>query len=161
MPLSPHIIKHPIDDEEYATACPTIGTLMLARFSTPERHETIIYRADNQFFEANPSRRVYLRLAIRNEWDVYTTEDEFKARPSLWVSVHQTSQGHHEIIPRWRGRAEWSDLKSDEAVVEAIRQMSQRGGLNLSEWHSFVCDQRVRKNDAARKAKRSKKSMVN
>lgn len=42
MPLNPNLVKHDLDDEEYANACPTIGTLMLAHFSTPERHNTLI-----------------------------------------------------------------------------------------------------------------------
>jgi hypothetical protein len=161
MPLSPHIIKHPIDDEEYANAAPTIGTLMLAHFSTPERHSTVIYGADSLFFATFPMRRIYLRRALRGEFDIFTSENDYQARPVLWLLVQKTSPGYHMIIPVWRGQLFWSGLDTDKAVANAVEKMSLRQGLHLSEWHSFVCDQRVRKTNAADNAKRSKKPQVN
>ena len=161
MPLNPNLVKHDLDDEEYANACPTIGTLMLAHFSTPERHNALIYGADGLFFATYPMRRIYLRRALRGEFDIFTSENDYKTRPALWLLVQHTSPGHHMILPVWRGQLFWKDVDTDEAVASALVEMSLRQGLHLSEWHSFVCDQRVRKNDAADEAKRSKRSQVN
>jgi len=149
MPLGDNLVKRPIDNEEYANACPTVGTLMLARFSTPTKHNTIVYGADGLFFSTYPSRRMYLRPAFPNEFDVFTTEEDFRERPMLWVLVTQSTPGYHEITPRWRGHAFWSGMGTDQAVAEVVMQMSERGGLNLSEWYGFISDQRIRKADKA------------
>ncbi|WP_263355276.1 hypothetical protein [Acidicapsa acidisoli] len=153
MPLNPNLVKHGLDDEFYETACPTIGTLMLARFSTPERHNPVIYGADGLFFATYPTQRTYIRPALRNEFDIFTSEAEFQARPMLWVLVTQTSPGHHMILPVWRGHAFWNgpDVATDQGVAEVFLQMCLRQGLNLSEWYGYVSDQRVRKSDKARK----------
>ena len=161
MPLNPNLIKHGVDDEEYANAAPTIGTLMLAHFSTPERHNTVIYGADGLFFATYPSRRMYLRRAFPGEFDIFTSVEDFQTRPMLWLLVQQTSPHHHMILPVWRGLFTWTGLDSDKAVANAVEEMSLRQGLNLGEWHSFVCDRRERKSYAAYKAKHSKKPRVN
>jgi hypothetical protein len=151
MPLSENLIKHGIDDAEYENACPTVGTLMLAHFSTPKKHNTIVYGADGLFFATYPERRIYLRQAFRGEFDIYTSESDFEQRPMLWLLVTQLTPGYHEITPRWRGHAFWSGMETDQAVVDVVMQMSERGGLSLSEWYGFISDQRIRKNDAATK----------
>ena len=152
MPLSENLIKHGIDNAEYENACPTVGTLMLARFSAPnpDQHNPIVYGADGLFFATYPSRRMYLRPAFRNEFDVFTTEEDFQQRPMLWVLVSQLAPGFHEITPRWRGHAFWSGMETDRAVAEVVLQMSVRGGLNLAEWMGFVQDRRIRKADTAK-----------
>jgi hypothetical protein len=161
MPLGPQIIKHPIDDEEYANAAPTIGTLALAHFSTPEHHNRIVYEADGLLFAMYPTRRIYIRPAFRGEFDIFTTESDFQTRPMLWNLVQQMAPDHHMILPVWRGKPFWKGLQSDTEVVEVVFQMSLRQGLNLGEWHSFVSDQRERKKYAEYKEKRSKKPRVN
>jgi hypothetical protein len=149
MPLGDNLVKRPIDDEEYANACPTIGTLMLAHFSTPTKHNTIVYGADGLFFSTYPSRRMYLRPAFRGEFDIYTSEQDYERRPMLWVLVSQSAPGYHEITPRWRGHAFWGGMEADQAVAEVVMQMSERSGLSLAEWYGFISDQRIRKTDAA------------
>lgn len=149
MPLNPKLIKGELDGDEYENACPTIGTMMLAHFSTQENNNPIIYGADGLFFATNLTRRLYLRPAFRNEFDIFTSEADFQERPTLWVLVSQLWPGHHEITPRWRGKAFWHDLESDQAVAEALVQMSLRGGLHLAEWYGFISDKRIRKSDAA------------
>jgi len=152
MALNPKLIKGEIDGDEYENACPTIGTMMLVHFSTPEpeQHNPVVYGADGLFFATNMTRRLYLRPAFRNEFDIFTSESDFQERPVLWVLVSQLWPGFHEITPRWRGKAFWNDLESDQAVAKALLQMSLREGLHLSEWMGFVQDQRIRKSDAAK-----------
>src|SRR6202044_2499758 len=104
--LNPSLINRTLDDEDYANAAPTLGTLMIARFSAPEpeRHSEIVYGADGLFFATYPSRRIYLRPALRNEFDIYTSEAEYKERPTLWLSVTLLAPGYHVDLPVWRGR---------------------------------------------------------
>jgi hypothetical protein len=162
MPLNPHLIKPDLDGDSYANAAPTIGTLALAHFSSPERHNELVYGTDSMFFATNQSRKMYLRHALRNEFDIYTNESDYQTRPMLWLLVQQTApMGHHMILPVWRGKAFWNTLNSDEEVANVVERMCLRQGLSLGEWHSWVCDERVRKTDAARLSKRSKKPMVN
>ncbi len=79
MSLNPKLIKHDLDGEEYEHSCPTLGTLMVAHFSTPdpEQHNPLIYGADGLFFATHMDRRMYLRPAFRNEFDIFTTESDF------------------------------------------------------------------------------------
>jgi hypothetical protein len=153
MPLNEKLIKHGIDDQEYAKACPTLGTLMLAHFSTPDpaQHTSIVYGADSLYFSTFPSRRIYLRKAINNEFDLFESEFAFEQCPKLWVLVTQLSPGFHEITPRWRGRAFWSDLETDQAVATVLIEMSLRNGISLSEWLGFIQDQRIRNADKKKK----------
>jgi hypothetical protein len=148
MPLGNKLFK-PEDDAELQNACPTIGALVLAHFSTPTKHNTVVYGADGLFFSTYPSRRMYLRPAFRGEFDVYTSELDFEQRPMLWVLVSQSAPGFHEITPRWRGHAFWGGMETDQAVAEVVMQMSERGGLNLSEWYGFISDRRICKTDKA------------
>jgi hypothetical protein len=158
MPMNTNLIKHGLDDEFYELACPTVGTLMLANFSTPDKHNSIVYGADGLFFSTYRSNRMYLRPAFPNEFDIFTSIEDFNERPTLWVLVTQMSPGYHERTPRWRGHAFWAgkNTETDQAVAKVVMQMSERGGLSLSEWYGYVLDQRVRKNDA--EYKRSKRA---
>ena len=160
--LNPDLIKRGIDDDEYATACPTLGTLMVAHFSTPEAHRKDIYEADCQFFATHIDRRIYLRPTFRMEHDIDERETQNIERPTLWVSVTQLAPGFHMLLPVWRGRSFWNGPQSDSdaGVGALLLQMSLRGGLNIAEWYSYVSDQRVRKADKARDHKR-KKALVN
>ena len=150
--LNPSLIKRGLDDEEYSNACPTIGTLMVAHFSTPKpkQHNDAIYGADGLFFATHPARRLYLREAIRNEYDIYTGEEERKERPMLWAAVLLLAPGHHMILPAWRGKAFWRSIETDQDVADALLQMSLRGGLSIAEWYSYICDQRIRKGNKAK-----------
>ena len=157
MPMNPNLINHGIDDDEYADACPTLGTLVLAHFSTPHQHNPILYGVDGQFFATYPSRRIYIRPALRGEFDPFTSEEDFQERPKLWVMVSQVAPDHHMIVPVYRGSAFWNgaNASTDRAVIEVVIQMCLRGGLHLSEWYGFISDRRIRKGDKA--SKRSKK----
>ena len=148
--MNPDLIKRDLDGEEYSNACPTIGALMVAHFSTPEGHRKDIYSADGLFFATNPSNRMYLRPAFRNEYDIDTGE----GRPTLWVLVSQLAPGHHMLLPVWRGKAFWSGLETDQAVADVLLQMCLRGGLNLSEWMSYIFDQRARKSNPPKKRRK-------
>ena len=158
---SPNLIKPEIDDDEYANACPNIFTQMLGRFSFPELHHEERYSADGLFFATAPSRRFYMREQFRGEFDFSDSDEDFQNRPKLWVLVSQFAPGHHFILPVWRGRAFWreSDSDTDEGVLRILFNMAQQSGLNLSEWYSFISDQRARMNIKSRK--RSKRPMVN
>ena len=149
--LNPELIKRDLDGEEYSNACPTIGTLMIAHFSTPERHRNDIYGADGLFFATHPERRMYLRPAFRNEYDIDENETNNVERPMLWVLVSQLAPGFHMILPVWRGRNFWNGPESstDEGIASILLQMCLRGGLNLSEWMSYIYDQRAHKADDA------------
>jgi hypothetical protein len=154
--LNPSLVKRGIDDEEYSNACPTIGTLMVAHFSTPERHRADIYGADGLFFATHHERRTYLRPAFLNEYDISERETQNAERPMLWVLVSQLADGHHMILPAWRGKAFWNgpESDSDQAVAVILLQTCLRGGINIAEWMSYVYDQRARKaNNKAMKAK--------
>lgn len=161
MPINQNLIKHGVDDDEYCNAAPTIGEAALAHFSTPSQHNDVLYRNDGEFFANNPSRRMYLREAFPNEFDVWTTMEEFQQRPKLWVLVSMLSEGLHERTPRYRGRKFWKSMNSDADIANAILEMSARGGFSISEWLGFVQDQRVRKSDAAKLAKYSAKTTTN
>lgn len=143
--MNPALIKSDIDGEVYSSACPTIGALMIAHFSTPERHREDIYGADGLFFATHPSNRMYLRPSFRNEFDIDEQETDSVERPTLWVLASQLAPGFHMLLPVWRGKAFWSGLETDQAVAEVLLQMCLRGGLNLSEWMSYVFDRRARK----------------
>ena len=147
--LNPALIKHGVDDEEYENACPTIPALMLAHLSRPDKaqHNPIVYGADGLFFSTYETRRMYLRPAFPNEFDIHTTEFDHQERPTLWVLVSLLCPGHHLLLPVWRGRAFWRAMETDQAVADVLHEMCLRGGLSISEWYSFICDQRVRKND--------------
>jgi hypothetical protein len=132
--------------------------LSLAHFSTPTKHNKIVYASDGLFFSTFPERRMYLRPAFPGEFDIYTSESDFEQRPMLWVLVWQSAPGYHERTPRWRGKDFWGGMETDLAVAEVVAKMSERGGLHLSEWMGFVQDQRIRKADKARK--RSNKTEV-
>jgi hypothetical protein len=151
MTMNPDLIKHDIDGEEYANACPTVGTLMVAHFSTPERHRSDIYGADGLFFTAHPDRRMYMRPAFRGEYDLDERETQNVERPMLWVLVSQFTPGFHMVLPVWRGRNFWSgmDCNTDQGVGSVLLTMCLRGGLNLSEWMAYIYDQRARKTDTA------------
>jgi hypothetical protein len=157
MPINQSLIKHGIDDEEYQNAAPTIGETALAHFSTPSKHNDVLYQNDGLFFAMNPGRRLYLREAFPGEFDVWTTMEEFQQRPKLFVLVSLLSEGFHERIPYWRGRKFWKLTDSDMDVANAIIEMCSRGGLSVSDWLGFCQDQRIRKSDAAKH--RSKRSV--
>jgi hypothetical protein len=148
MRMNPNLIKHELDREFYELACPTIGTLMLAQFSmpNPEQHNKIVYGADGLYFSTHPAIRMYIRPQFPNEFDIYTTGEDFQERPTLWVLVTQLAPGCHERSPRWRGCPFWShkNIESDQGIAEVVHQMSLQGGLRLSEWQGYVYDQRIR-----------------
>jgi hypothetical protein len=156
MPMNAKLIKHELDSEFYELACPTLGTLMLAHFSTPDKHNAVVYGADTLFFTMHPSQRMYLRHAFPNEFDIFTSIEDFNERPTLWVLVSQMSTCYHERTPRWRGKAFWTgkNTETDQAIAEVIMQMSDQGGLRLSEWQGYIYDQRVRKSDTTKQSKR-------
>lgn len=154
--MNPALIKRDVDDEVYSNACPTIGALMIAHFSTPERHREDIYGADGLFFTTYPSRRTYLRPAFPGEYDIDENETENVERPMLWVLVSQLAPGFHNIIPVWRGKAFWNgpEVDSDEGVGRTYLLMCLRGGIHLSEWMSYVFDCRARKSDQSKKCRK-------
>jgi hypothetical protein len=157
--MNPDLIKSDLDGNEYSNACPTIGTLMVAHFSTPERHRSDIYGADGLFFATHPERRMYLRPAFRGEYDIEETETVNVERPMLWALVSQLAPGFHMILPVWRGRNFWNgpQSSSDEGVAALLLQMCLRGGLSIAEWYGYISDQRVRKADESRgKAKKQR-----
>lgn len=149
--MNPDLIKHDIDGEEYSNATPTLGTLMVAHYSTPEAHRKDIYEADAGFFAAYPERRVYLRLAFAGEFDI----GEDSNRPLLWIQVTKLSEGFHQILPVWRGRAYWSGKHagSDEGVAKLLLEFAKRFGMSLGEWQSYIFDQRSRKGKITKKSK--------
>lgn len=159
--LNPSLINPELDEEEYANAVPTIGHQMLAHFSTPTKHNAIVYGADGLFFSMYPNQCMYLRPAFPGEFDVFTSNEDFARRPTLWLLVVQLAPGVHEITPRWRGKAFWNgkDVVTDQSVAEVVMQMSERGGIHISEWYSWISDQRARKGKTS--AKKQKKSKVN
>ena len=153
--MNPDLIKRDIDGNEYSNACPTIGSLILAHFSTPERHRSDIYGADGLFFATHAERRMYLRPAFRSEYDIEEPETVTVDRPTLWVLVTQLAPGFHMILPVWRGRNFWNGVaaSTDEGVGKLLLTMSLRSGLNLSEWMSYIYDQRARKADGSKTTK--------
>ena len=157
--MNPNLIEHETDGEDYADACPTIGTLMVAHFSRPEPqlHAPAIYEADGLFFAMHPERRMYVREAFKNEYDFSANDEAHQNRPKLWVLVVHMTAGHHLLLPCWRGRAFWRELSSDQDVANALHLMSVREGMSLSEWYSYIADQRVRRADAKRQAKKAKR----
>lgn len=148
--MNPNLIKHETDGEDYADACPTIGTLMVAHFSRPEPqlHAPAIYEADGLFFAMNPERRMYVREAFKNEYDFSANDEQHAQRPTLWVLVVLMTPGHHLLLPVWRGRAFWRDLQTDQDVANVLYRMCLREGLNLGEWMSYIYDQRSRRSNA-------------
>lgn len=154
--LNANLIKPEIDGDEYADSAPTIGALMIVRYSAPDLHRRDTYEADTSFFAAHPERRTYVRPAFELEFD----NNNSKPLPVLWVQVEQYRKGFHRILPVWRGQAFWTDAQadSDEKTGSLVFLMCLRGGLSLSEWYGYISDQRIRKADESKK--RSKK-MVN
>ena len=159
--MNPKRINHELDGEEYELAAPTLGAYMLAFFSLPTLHNPEWYSVDCDFFKANPQRRFYLRPAFRGEIDVFTTEEAFKNKPTLWLLVSEVAPGYHERTPRFRGKACWPTIETDEHVAQVLFQMSLRQGEHVSEWQSFIFDQRIRKADKARDSKRKRNTVIN
>jgi len=145
------LINPDVDSSIYADACPTLGTLMLARYSTPTKHHKDIYAADNEFFSTFPDRRMYLRQAYAGEFDPFTTWEEFGKIPTLWVLVTKLSEGIHERTPRFRGQHFWTHHGSDEQTANVLIQIAERGALRLSEWYGYVSDKRASNSIARRK----------
>lgn len=139
------LINPKTDGEIYSEACPTLATLTLAHYSTPNpaQHNPIVYGADGLFFATFPNRRLYLRPAFRNEFDLNVGEASFIECPKLWVLVSHLSDGVHEITPRWRGKPFWKELDTDKAVAQTLIVIAVRGGLALSEWQGYVQDRRI------------------
>jgi hypothetical protein len=157
--LNPALINDKLDAEEYANAVPTIGHQMLAHFSTPTKNNSVVYESDGLFFSMYPNQRMYLRPAFPGEFDAFTSNEDFARRPLLWILVTQLAPGVHERTPRWRGHAFWHVMKTDRDVAEVVMQMSERGGIHISEWYSWISDQRARKCKTS--PKKQKKSKVN
>jgi hypothetical protein len=156
-----NLIDPALDEEIYGDVCPTLGTLMLARYSTPTKHNPVIYRADNEFFDAFPDRTMYLRLAYLGEFDVLKGSMDSAEPPTLWVLVHKLSVGVHERTPRWRGTNFWKVHGTDEEIALLMVEIAERGALSLSEWYGYVSDKRVSNLEAKKAADRNARKKAN
>lgn len=158
MEMNSDLINPDLDGEEYANACPTVGTLKIACFSTPNPdgpYRSDIHQIDCEFFASHQGRRIYIRPAIEFEYDFEPDAN----RPKLWVLVTEIARGFHHRLPIWRGRAFWTDVQvdSDEGTGFVYLEACKRGGLSVSEWYGFISDQRTRKAERNAARKRSKK----
>lgn len=152
MEFNPKLINPVSDVEIYADVCPTIGTLMLAHYSTPAKHNPAVYKRDEQFFSTFPDRRLYLRPAIAGEFDVFKGWEAFKKLPVLWVLVSKLTEGTHEITPRYRGERFWKNHGTDDQTAAILIEIAEKGALKLSDWYSYVADERISNRDERKKA---------
>ncbi|MDE1162303.1 MAG: hypothetical protein PW792_10215 [Acidobacteriaceae bacterium] len=123
--------------------CPPLFSLNALRVDSPSKQNREAQRRDAEFFKANPRRRLHLREAIPDEFDLQLSIGEWLGVPVLHVLVIQVLAATHLAIPVYRGRRFWSEkLSSDEEIGQVLTEQSRREGIDVGEWMMFELGQK-------------------
>jgi len=95
------------------------------------------YERDAKFFSGSPDRRLNIRDAMPEEFDLEMPIGEWLQVPTLWVTVTLVSKGIHSVAPVYRGKQFWSAIKNDESVGLILADMARREGIDAAEFMAF------------------------
>lgn len=118
--------------------CPPFFSLRGMRIDSPASNNSEAYELDLAAFKAAPQRRLMLRPALFNEFDIEVgTVGEWLKLPQLHVLVNQLSIGSHLLTPLYRGKPFFSEVTTDNEVVIIVAEMAKRGGIDRHEFERF------------------------
>ena len=118
--------------------CPPFFKLQGLRFDTPTNNHFLTYGYDCKFFAAHKGRRLRLRDAIYNEFDVeFDSMADWLKVPKLHVLVTQHSVGVHMVTPVYRGKSFYPESSTDAEVNMILATMFARRGIDQPEFEAF------------------------
>ncbi len=118
--------------------CPPFFALRGMRIDSPASNNGEAYGHDLAFFKAAPQRRLMLRPAYFNEFDIEVgTIADWLKLPQLHVLVNQLAIGSHLLTPLYRGKPFFSGVTTDNEVVIIVAEMAKRGGIDRLEFEQF------------------------
>ena len=98
--------------------CPPFFALRGMRIDSPASNHNEAYELDLASFKGAPQRRLMLRPALFNEFDIEIgTVGEWLKLPQLHVLVSQLAIGSHLLTPLYRGKPFFSGVTTDNEVV--------------------------------------------
>jgi hypothetical protein len=118
--------------------CPPFFALRGMRIDSPACNNKETYSSDVAFFRSNAQRRLMLRSAYFNEFDIEVgTVGDWLRLPQLHVLVNQLSVGSHLLTPLYRGKSFFGEVTTDSEVVMIVAEMAKRGGIDRLEFEQF------------------------
>jgi hypothetical protein len=118
--------------------CPPFFGLRGMRIDTPASNNAETYEHDLALFRSAPQRRLMLRPAYFNEFDIEVgTIGQWMQLPQLHVLVTQLSIGSHLLTPLYRGKPFFGEVTTDSEVVMIVAEMAQRRGIDKNEFEQF------------------------
>jgi hypothetical protein len=118
--------------------CPPFFALRGIRIDSPASNNSEAYQLDLAAFKAAPQRRLMLRPAYFNEFDIEVgSVGDWLKLPQLHVLVNQLSIGSHLLTPVYRGKPFFSGVTTDNEVVIIVAEMAKRGGIDRLEFEQF------------------------
>ena len=117
--------------------CPPFFKLRGMRVDSPTSNNSDSYKKDSAFFKANPRRRLILRSAFMNEFDIDLELTNWLRLPILHCLVTQLSTGVHLLTPVYRGKAFFGDVTTDTEIAMIVGEMALRGGIDTPEFEAF------------------------
>jgi hypothetical protein len=118
--------------------CPPFFALRGMRIDSPASNNKETYSSDVAFFRSNAQRRLMLRSAYFNEFDIEVgTVGDWLRLPQLHVLVNQLSVGSHLLTPLYRGKPFFGEVTTDSEVVMIVAEMAKRGGIDRHEFERF------------------------
>ena len=96
------------------------------------------YRADCEFLQSNPGRRIYVRAAYQGEFDSFDSVEEFLQLPMIFAQVTQLAPGIHECKVVYYGR-KYANVptRSDSDVAQLLLRMQRDMGGDRQEIEVF------------------------
>src|SRR5258708_7025846 len=118
--------------------CPPFFALRGMRIDSPANNNAETYKHDLAFFKAAPQRRLMLRTAYFNEFDIEVgSVGDWLKLPHLHVLVSQLSIGSHLLTPLYRGKPFFGGVTTDNEVVIIVAEMPKRAGTTLHHFQRF------------------------
>jgi hypothetical protein len=118
--------------------CPPFFGLRGMRIDSPACNNSEAYSSDVKFFRSNTQRRLILRPAYFNEFDIEVgTIGDWLKLPQLHVLVNQLAIGSHLLTPLYRGKPFFGEVTTDSEVVMIVAEMAKRGGIDRHEFERF------------------------
>jgi hypothetical protein len=118
--------------------CPPFFALRGMRVDSPASNNSETYQQDLAAFKAAPQRRLMLRTAYFNEFDIEVgSVGDWLKLPQLHVLVSQLSIGSHLLTPLYRGKPFFGAVTTDNEVVIIVAEMAKRGGIDRLEFEQF------------------------
>jgi hypothetical protein len=107
------------------------------RVDTPTSNNIQTYDYDAKSFKRNPRRKLIIRPAFFNEFDIEVDLSQWQQLPKLHCLVNQLSIGVHFLTPVYRGAAFFHEVTTDSEVIMIVAEMAKRGGIDVREWEQF------------------------